>query len=217
MPRPDGENLWCGTGKEKNLSEGALSDKMRQWCQPLLLPSARFLGRLGLTPNMLTILGMLAYMAGALVLAAGHPHWCAVILIVFSPLDVLDGTLARDSGMESKFGAFLDATVDRYEEFFVYAGLLYYLLAHLHHGPAAAVLTITALSGSFFVSYTRAKAEALGFECSIGILTRFERIVLFIFAMVTGWIEPVLIVISILAFITTFQRMAVVIKQSRAG
>ncbi len=164
---------------------------------------------------MLTILGMFAYMAGALVLALGHPNWCAVILIVFSPLDVLDGTLARDSGLESKFGAFLDATVDRYEEFFVYVGLLYYLLAHLHQGPLAAVLVVTALSGSFFVSYTRAKAEALGFECSVGILTRFERIVLFIFAIVTGWIEPVLLVISILTFITTFQRMAVVARQAK--
>jgi len=187
---------------------------MRQWSQPVLLPSARFLGRLGLTPNMLTIMGMLAYVAAALTLASGHPYWCAAILIVFSPLDVLDGTLARDSGLETNFGAFLDATVDRYEEFFVYAGLLYYLEAHLHQGPLAAVLVITALSGSFFVSYTRAKAEALGFECSVGILTRFERIVLFILAIVTGWIKPILLIIAILTFITTFQRMAVVAKQS---
>ena len=196
------------------MSEGALSDKMRQLSQPILLPSARFLGRLGLTPNMLTILGMLAYAAGAVVLASGHPGWCAVILIVFSPLDVLDGTLARDSGLETRFGAFLDASVDRYEEFLVYTGLLYYLLAHLNEGALAAVLVITALSGSFFVSYTRAKAEALGFECSVGILTRFERIVLFIFAIITGWIKPVLIIISIFTFVTTFQRMTVVAKQS---
>ncbi len=164
---------------------------------------------------MLTVLGMLAYMAAAIVLATGHPNWCAIILIVFSPLDVLDGTLARDSGLESDFGAFLDATMDRYEEFFVYAGLLYYLLVHLQHGPISAILVITALSGSLFVSYTRAKAEALGFKCSVGILTRFERIVLFIFAIVTGWIEPILLVISILTFVTTFQRMAVVAKQSK--
>ena len=198
------------------MSEGALSDRLRQLFQPILLPSARFLGRLGLTPNMLTILGMVAYAAGAVLLATGHPDWCAVILIVFGPLDVLDGTLARDSGLESEFGAFLDATVDRYEEFFVYTGLLYYLLAHLHKGPFSAVLVITALSGSLFVSYTRAKAEALGYECSVGILTRFERIVLFIFAIVTGWIEPVLIIISIFTFITTFQRTIVVTRQYRA-
>ncbi len=197
------------------MREGALSDKMRQLSQPILLPSARFLGRLGLTPNMLTILGMLAYVAAAILLAFGHPVWCAVILILFSPLDVLDGTLARDSGLESSFGAFLDATVDRYEEFFAYTGLLYYLTAHLHEGPMAAVLVITALSGSFFVSYTRAKAEALGFECSVGILTRFERIVLFILAIVTGWIMPLLAIISILTFVTAFQRMAVVARQSR--
>ncbi len=198
------------------MSEGALSDRMRKWFQPILLPSARFLGRLGLTPNMLTILGMAAYAVGAVLLAAGHPDWCAVILIAFGPLDVLDGTLARDSGQESEFGAFLDATVDRYEEFFVYTGLLYYLLAHLHKGPFSAVLVITALSGSLFVSYTRAKAEALGYECSVGILTRFERIVLFIFAIVTGWIEPVLIIISIFTFITTIQRTIVVTRQYRA-
>ena len=198
------------------MSEGALSDRMRKWFQPILLPSARFLGRLGLTPNMLTILGMVAYAGGAIILAMGHPDWCAVILIAFGPLDVLDGTLARDSGLESEFGAFLDATVDRYEEFFVYTGLLYYLLAHLQKGAVAAVLVITALSGSLFVSYTRAKAEALGFECSGGILTRFERIVLFILAIVTGWIEPVLVIISVFTFVTTFQRTVVVTKQYRA-
>lgn len=198
------------------MSDGVISDRLRQLFQPIILPAARFLGRLGLTPNMLTILGMLAYVAAAIILATGYPYWCAVILILFGPLDVLDGTLARESGQESVFGAFLDATMDRYEEFFVYTGLLYYLLAHLHKGAYSAVLVITALSGSLFVSYARAKAEALGYECGVGILTRFERIVLFIFAIVTGWIEPVLVVITILTFVTTFQRTVVVARQHRA-
>ncbi len=199
------------------MQEGALSDKLRDLFQPVLLPAARFLGRLGFTPNMLSIIGMLAYVAAALVLASGHPLWSAAILILFSPLDVLDGTLARDSGLVSKFGAFLDATLDRYEEFFVYTGLMYYLMAYLQKDPVVAVLVVTALSGSIFVSYARAKAEALGFQCNVGILTRFERIVLFIFAIVTGWIEPVLVIISILTFITTIQRTYEVVRQSRSA
>ncbi len=192
-----------------------LSDRLRRLTHPLLLPMARFLGRLGFTPNMLSLIGMGAYVLAAFVLAAGHPLLCAAILIIFGPLDVLDGTLARDSGQESDYGAFLDATLDRYEEFFIYAGLLYYMLNGLGKGPLSALLVLSALSGSFFVSYTRAKAEALGFECSVGILTRFERIVLFILAIVTGWIDPLLAVIALLSFVTTFQRMAVVAKQAR--
>ncbi len=193
----------------------SFSDRLRKLTHPLLLPVARFLGRLGLTPNMLSLIGMGAYVVAALILASGHPYACAALLVVFGPLDVLDGTLARDTGQESDYGAFLDATLDRYEEFFIYAGLLYYMLSSLKEGPFSALLVISALSGSFFVSYTRAKAEALGFECSVGILTRFERIVLFILAIVTGWLDIFLAVIAVLSFVTTFQRMAVVARQAR--
>ncbi|NPA95699.1 MAG: CDP-alcohol phosphatidyltransferase family protein [Thermodesulfobacteria bacterium] len=202
-------------GKGLEVDNTSLSDILRIIFQPILLPVARFLGRLGLTPNMLSIIGMGAYVFAALLLAAGHPYGCALVLGVFGPLDVLDGTLARDSGQESDYGAFLDATLDRYEEFFIYAGLLYYLLEVLGKGAITAVLVLSALSGSFFVSYTRAKAEALGFECSVGILTRFERIVLFIVAIITGWYDAILAVIAALSFVTTFQRMAVVAKQAR--
>ncbi len=194
----------------------SFSDILRSIFHPILLPSARLLGRLGLTPNMLSIIGMGAYVVAALLLASGHPYLCALVLVVFGPLDVLDGTLARDSGQESDYGAFLDATLDRYEEFFIYAGLLYYLLELEGSGPWSAILVLSALSGSFFVSYTRAKAEALGFECSVGILTRFERIVLFIIAIITGWFDPILAIIAALSFVTTFQRMAVVAKQARS-
>ncbi len=191
----------------------SFSDKLRKLTHPLLLPSARLLGRLGFTPNMLSLIGMGAYVVAALVLAAGRPGLCAAILILFGPLDVLDGTLARDTGQESDYGAFLDATLDRYEEFFIYAGLLYHMVGNLHEGPFSAIVVISALSGSFFVSYARAKAEALGFECSVGILTRFERIVLFILALLTGWFDSIVGIIALLSFVTTFQRMAVVAKQ----
>ncbi len=193
----------------------SFSDRLRKLTHPILLPMARSLGRFGFTPNMLSLIGMAAYVVAALVLASGHPYACAFLLVVFGPLDVLDGTLARDTGQESDYGAFLDATLDRYEEFFIYAGLLYYMLSSLKEGPFSALLVISALSGSFFVSYARAKAEALGFECSVGILTRFERIVLFILAIVTGWLDTFLAVIAVLSFVTTFQRMAVVARQAR--
>ncbi len=198
------------------MEDTSLSDRLRKIFHPILLPCARFLGNLGLSPNALSLIGMLAFIVAAFLLALGHPIACAIVLIVFGPLDVLDGTLARDSGQESDYGAFLDATLDRYEEFFIYAGLLYYLIGVLHEGAMSAVLVLTALSGSYFVSYARAKAEALGYECSVGILTRFERIVLFIIGILTGWINPILIIISILSFITTIQRMIVVAKQAKS-
>ncbi len=158
-------------------------------------------------------MGLAAYGATGLVLGLGHPAVAGWMLAVFGPLDAVDGLLARDQGGESTFGAFLDSTVDRYAEFFLYLGLLSYFLIHSGGGFREAALVLSALTGSILVSYARARAEALGFECKIGILTRFERLFALAVGLIFNWIYPILWFLAIFTHITAIQRIIHVYNQ----
>ncbi len=192
-----------------------LSDRCRRLAAPLLERVARALAAMGVTPNMLTALGIVPYFLMAWLLYEGHDISAALILMIFAPLDVVDGTLARITGQESDFGAFLDSTIDRIEEIIMYGALLAHLLRFHTDVLFAALLVLAALTGSLMVSYTRARAEGLGYECDVGLLTRFERMVLFILALLTGWYEPLLGIIAVLSYFTTFQRIMAVHRQTR--
>lgn len=177
---------------------------------------ARFLGRLGLSPNAVSLLGLVAYGISGLILASGHPVMAGWLLAVFGPLDAVDGLLAREQANESRFGAFLDSTVDRYAEFFLFLGLLVYLLRYTEAGLLEAALVLAALAGSLLISYARARAEALGFSCKVGLLTRFERLVIFAVGLIFGWILPILGVLAVLTNVTALQRIYHVYRQARA-
>ncbi len=180
---------------------------LRRVTRPFLLPIARGLGKLGLSPNAITLLGLLAYGATGLVLALGYRFSAGVMLVILGPLDALDGLLARDTGQVSKFGAFLDSNVDRFAEFFLFLGLLYYLFHFRHAGFKEAALVLTSMTGSLLVSYARARAEALGFTCTVGLMTRVERLILFGVALLFDLIVPVLWVLAILTPITAIHRI----------
>ncbi|OPL10674.1 MAG: hypothetical protein AVO38_16420 [delta proteobacterium ML8_D] len=192
----------------------SFSDWCRDRFRPCLLPVARFLGRLGLSPNMVSIIGLIAYGASGLVLGMGYPAAAGWMLAIFGPLDAVDGLLAREQGQASPFGAFLDSTVDRYAEFFLFLGLLAYLMIDRQGGLLEAALVLSAMTGSLLVSYTRARAEALGFSCKVGVLTRFERIFILAVGLIFGWIYPVLAIIAIFTHITALQRIIHVYRQS---
>ena len=192
----------------------SFSDWCRERFRPYLLSVARFLGRLGLSPNMVSIIGLIAYGASGLVLGMGYPAVAGWMLAVFGPLDAVDGLLAREQGRVSTFGAFLDSTVDRYAEFFLFLGLMAYLFLHRQGGLIEAALVLSAMTGSLLVSYTRARAEALGFSCKVGVLTRFERIFILAVGLIFGWIYPVLVIIAIFTHITALQRIFHVYRQA---
>jgi CDP-diacylglycerol--glycerol-3-phosphate 3-phosphatidyltransferase len=192
----------------------SFSDWCRDWFRPYLLLVARFLGWLGLSPNMVSIIGLIAYGASGLVLGMGHPAAAGWLLAVFGPLDAVDGLLAREQGRVSSFGAFLDSTVDRYAEFFLFLGLMAYLMLHRQCGLLEAALVLAAMTGSLLVSYTRARAEALDFNCKVGVLTRFERLFLFAVGLIFGWIYPILVILAVFTHITALQRIIHVYKQS---
>ncbi len=186
----------------------------RGWSKPLLLPIAKLFAKLNISPNGVTLIGLLFYGLSGLLLALGLPMWSGIVLAVFGPLDAVDGLLAREYGHQSKFGAFLDSTIDRYAEFFLFIGLLFYLHSHGPKGIIGPLLVLTAMTGSLLVSYTRARAEALGFSCTVGILTRFERLLILAIGLIFNFIMPVLVILAFFTHITAIQRIWHVYKQA---
>lgn len=168
----------------------------------------------GISPNGLTIIGFLLTSFSALLLAFGYLFAGGLVLIVAALFDMLDGALARATGQVTKFGAFFDSSVDRYSESVILVALIYYY-SGMSTSPLEPVLLAIALVGSMMVSYTRARAEALGVECKVGILQRTERIIVLVFGLLTGWMIPVLWVLAIFTNVTAMQRIYDVYKKTK--
>lgn len=171
----------------------------------LVQPIAHFLAHVGLTPNVVTVLGLLLNVGVGFVIALGHLQWGGGLLLLASATDSLDGTLARATGQASHFGAFLDSTLDRISEGALFLGLLAWLLPQSR--DLDVYLVFLAILGSVMVSYTRARAEGVGYECQIGLFTRVERILTLGIGLMFGWIRFTLIVMAVLVWFTVGQRM----------
>ena len=180
------------------------------------------LTRTRITPNALTTAGVsLCLAASAVVLFENRNTWLfywagALLFVVGSILDILDGALARAGGKTTPFGAFIDSTTDRIGEGAMLGAIA--LVFHRHDHPVALALTFAALSGSFLVSYTRARAEALGLRGDVGLGSRAERVVVITAGLVLAPISIWLLVgaISLLtatAWLTVLQRIVFVRKQ----
>ncbi len=161
---------------------------LQQGIYAVINPFVRLLIRMGVTPNIVTTIGMLGNMAAAAVLVAagikagegegtdfGMVTLAGALIIGFSLFDMLDGQVARLGGMASTFGAMYDSVLDRYCELFTLGGLAFYLIGC--GDIAGAIITFLALVGSIMVSYVRARAEGLDIECKIGFMQRPERVV----------------------------------------
>ncbi|NLE46346.1 MAG: CDP-alcohol phosphatidyltransferase family protein [Chloroflexi bacterium] len=186
----------------------------RVWSARLIEPIARFLGSLGLSPNAVTILGFFLTVAVAGVLATGRLLLAGLLLIVTLAFDAVDGTLARISGQTTRFGAFLDSTLDRWAEVAMFVAIVWLYLRT--DNDLGVILAVLALSMSLLVSYTRARAEGIGLECKEGILTRFERMVILILGLVAGQLIWALAIIAALAGTTAVQRILVTWQGAKA-
>ena len=160
-----------------------VTPEARQRVRGIATPVAIFLGRLGLTPNGLTVIGFLGTCVAAW--AAASQLWllAGVLVLAFGIFDLFDGTLARATGKVSRFGAFLDSTLDRAGESIVYIGLAWGCLSAGF--SLGTLLAATAMAAAFMVSYTRAKSESLGFTpgtgmANIGIAPREVRIAILV-------------------------------------
>ena len=176
--------------------------------------AGRLLGRSGISPNMMTAVGLMLTLAVTLTLATGHLIWGGILVLLTSAFDMLDGALARATNRKSAFGAFFDSTVDRYTEALILLGLLLYY-NRLGEGGWEIVLVYLSIVGSLMVSYTRARAEALGFECKVGLLARPERIILLSIGLLVGWLSFALAIMAIFTNFTAAQRVYYVWQQDR--
>jgi CDP-diacylglycerol--glycerol-3-phosphate 3-phosphatidyltransferase len=142
-----------------------------------MLHVGQWLATAGMTANMATLVGFLLNAGVAAVIASGHPRLGGVLLLIASAFDMVDGSIARATGTVSRFGGFFDATLDRYSEFVVYLGLLIWL-NQTQEDHIGSVLILIAASGAMLISYARARAEAVGYSASVGLVARPERVVL---------------------------------------
>jgi CDP-diacylglycerol--glycerol-3-phosphate 3-phosphatidyltransferase len=189
-----------------------LTDYLRLWFKWFLDPLGGFFNRLGITPNMMTMLGLLGNTVGAYFLARGEMLVGGLFVLLMTPVDALDGTMARLRGESGDFGAFVDSVSDRYSELIIYGGLLYHFL-YLGQ-PTGGLLVFGAAAGSVLVSYVKARAEALGYEARVGILTRVERYLVLAPALVFNQLLIGLGIIAIFANITALQRIWHVRRQA---
>ncbi len=195
-------------------SQPTFTDRLRRTFKGILDPTGAFLNRLGLTPNAITLLGLVGTTIGAWFISQGKMTSGGLILLTSVLVDVLDGTMARLRGESSDFGAFVDSVSDRYAEFITFGGLLYYFLSQADY--AGVMVTFAATAGSVLVSYVKARAEGLGFEAKVGILTRVERYIVLIPLLVFNQPFIASLVIALLGNITALQRVLYVRVQGHA-
>lgn len=190
------------------------TDYLRFWFKWVLDPIGSFLLRLGLTPNMVTGLGLVGNAVGTYFLARGEFLTGGIIVAVMTPVDALDGTMARLRGEASDWGAYVDSVSDRYAELIIYGGLLYHFLEI--GDTLSGMLTFGAAAGSVLVSYVKARAEGLGYEARVGLLTRAERYLILAPALVFNYVDVGLAILTVFANITALQRVWHVRRYARA-
>lgn len=179
----------------------------------LLAPLVRLLTRLGVSPNSLTIAGVVITTAGAVSFFLKSPRLGGFLILLGGLCDAIDGSLARNAGKATRFGALLDSSVDRYSEFVMLFGIGGYFL--MVDDYVSAAVTFLALCGSFMVSYTRARAESLGLAAKVGVMQRPERIV---FLGAGALLHPIALkiaiwMVAIFANFTALQRLRFAFKQ----
>jgi CDP-diacylglycerol---glycerol-3-phosphate 3-phosphatidyltransferase len=233
---------WGALGAWGGPAVAAAKARLQHDAHAAVRPLVELLVQVGVTPNHLTITGLVCSLLSGFLFFEGQPALGALMLAVAGLCDILDGEVARRAGVVSKFGAFLDSTLDRLSEAVVLLGIMGFYLSNLpvlvrypllafaqrSHGldpetwAGVAFMAALALVGSFLVSYTRARAEGLGIDCKVGWFERPERTVLLIVAGLAAgavrrfWPLPAaLMLLAVLSFATAVQRVAHVYRVTR--
>jgi phosphatidylglycerophosphate synthase len=187
-----------------------LQERVRRVFDPLVL----VLVRLRVSPVVLTAAGLLLSAVSGVLIWKGADRWAGLVLLLGGICDTLDGPVARATKSVTKFGAFIDSTIDRYSEVAVFLAL-----AWRFREDATLVGVVLAITGSLLVSYTRARAEGLGEECKVGVLERPERLVLLILGLLAGgkWTVAAVWTIAVLAHVTAIHRIVHVGRKTRGA
>ena len=197
-----------------------IGTRVQQYMRRLVEQVMRPLARSGITPNMLTLIGLLLTIFTAGVIAFNHLRIGGVLVLCSGIFDMFDGAMARVSQKSSRFGAFFDSTLDRYAEGILLLGVIIYAQLHLPSQQyiigsittqnLVIWLTYLAALSSLMISYTRARAEGLGLECKIGLLARPERVIFLAAGLLLGGQPGLLwtmLVMAVLTTITAIQRI----------
>ena len=190
----------------------SFTDFLRKHFKGILEPIGRYVNKLGIHPNTITLIGLFGHIGAAVLLAFGEIVWGGVVALLMSPLDALDGTMARLRGTPKPFGGFLDSVTDRYAEIFLLGGLFIYF-SH-QDATIPLFLIFLAVVGSLMVSYVRARAEAQGYQLSGGLLTRVERYLIVIICLLINRPMIAIWILAIFTNITAWQRIWIVYRQA---
>ncbi len=177
------------------------------------LPLINLFSKINISPNVLTISGLLFTSAAAYFIYLQNFFIGAFLLTIGALFDALDGHLARRSGLSSKFGAFLDSVVDRLSDFLPLTALIFVF----KENNLLMFLLLSAIAFSFLTSYTRARAEGLGLDCKVGIFERPERLIVLIISLFLNIVEIGIALLAVGSFITFLQRVYHVYKISSLG
>jgi len=199
-------------------------DSLRGAVYGIIDPLTDWLSARRVHPNALTTIGFLVTCSSALAFHQHHVRTAGFLILLGGFFDILDGRVARLTGLGSKFGAFYDSTLDRISEIAVFMGLLsLYNDYRLELGDVGMIyLIMLAMAGSLMISYTRARAEAMGLDCRVGLMPRAERVVLLGAASLffgEAWnglvLKLVIVILAVLTNLTAFQRIIWVYQHAR--
>jgi len=183
----------------------------------LTQPAVRLLAKTPITPSAITWFGFLLAGGAAALIITGHLFAAGFVVLVAGFFDILDGALARHTNQTTRFGAVLDSTLDRLSEAVLLLGIL--VLYAREQSVAHILLVSVALVGSMLVSYIRARAEALGLECQVGLFTRAERVIVLALGLLLSQIDYALVIalaiIVVFSFFTIGQRLIYVWQQTK--
>jgi len=192
-----------------------LSEVRKFAARQLTEPVAQLLSRTSITPSTITWLGFLLAVGAAALIVTGHLFAAGLVVLVAGFFDMLDGALARRTQQATSFGAVLDSTLDRLSEAVLLLGIL--ILYAGEWSTFHILLVGIALPCSLVVSYIKARAEAMGLECQVGLFTRAERVIVLALGILLNQIVIALAVIVVFSLITIIQRLLYVWQQTRAN
>lgn len=198
-----------------------IQQRVRQFVTMIVRP----LAGLGVTPNTLTVLGLLLSILTAFIIAQGL-FLAGGLLVLFAGIfDTFDGAMARARNASTTFGAFFDSTLDRYSESIILFGLLFYALQKPvmqdrlwpfgNEQSWMIILIFITVVGSLMVSYAKARAESLGLECKTGLLARPERVVILTIGLLTGAVIWALVLLAVFSNVTAVERIVYVWRATR--
>lgn len=211
----DGFTLRKGGNSLVNHSKANLSRVRSAIAERLTEPVVRVLVRTPLTPSAISWFGFILALGATALIITAHPFAAGFVVLVAGFFDILDGALARRTKKVAPFGAVLDSTLDRLSE----AVLLLAILVAFGGSPWLVLLVFLALLGSLLVSYVRARAEAAGLKCGVGLFTRAERVLVLVLGLLLSHIANALAIalaiIVVFSFFTFGQRLVYVWQQTK--